>query len=106
MSKKPTKPKQLREAHPSVNPLDSKPIKNPLAGANAKPTKGNSFAADLNVGPGISSHTTPKSKYAFPTTRIGLVYRSLEDGCNLIENSAKLRKMIERELDDEEECEE
>ena len=83
--------KSLKEAHPSVNPLDSKPIKNPLAGAGWKPVKGNKFAG------AAEHHASPKSKYAFPTTRLGLVYRSLEDGANLIEDSSKLIKMIEQE---------
>jgi hypothetical protein len=85
--------KTLREAHPSTNPYDSKPIRNPLAGANWKPLKGNKFAGGV-----AHDRGGPHSKMSFPTSRIGLVYRSLEDGANLIEDSGKLIRMIEREL--------
>jgi len=88
---KPTK--KLHEAHPSTNPLDSKPIRNPLAGANWKPVTGNKFAGS------VEHHKNPKSKVSFPTGRLGLVYRSLEDGANLIEDSTKLLRMIEREVE-------
>lgn len=81
-----------------INKLDSKPIRNPLAGSKYKGVKGNKLAGHGKLG---GDARVQGNKLAFPTTRLGLVYRSLEDGANLIEGSSKLIRMIETEVDPE-----
>lgn len=79
-----------------MNTLDRKPIKNVLAGKNAKKKTGNPLARPRpgNLTGVETGDTTRvrKNPLAFPVSRHGLVWRSVQDGVNLIESIGKAVK--------------
>lgn len=78
------------------NPIDRKPIRNRLAGRDAKKASGNPLASPRKGNlMGLEKKDTvraAKNPLAFPTSRLGLVYRSVQDGVSLIESIGKAVK--------------
>lgn len=71
------------------NPLDRKPIKNVLSGKDAKKSQGNRLAQPnkrnlMGLEKGDTQRVA-RNPLAFPTSRLGLTYRTMQDGVKLIE---------------------
>lgn len=72
-----------------MNKLDRKPIRNTMAGRSAVPINGNTLSqpAKRNLAgfrPGNLNR--PKNPLSMPTNRLGLPFRAIADGINLIES--------------------